>query len=182
MNTGNLSEPELDLLEDNLTRINEQIIRDRLLSSNIFTILNNEKMTPAHLKLAKINSNSGTLSDIKQPNGGDFVTNTDRQDYIFNFYKNLYGADPVDRNLTDIENFLGPEILANEVVQGSKIPNHLKLELDTEISIAELDRSIESAKLTSAGGMDGINNRVLKTFRKFFRYPQLVQVCQLCGA
>jgi Reverse transcriptase (RNA-dependent DNA polymerase) len=52
-----------------------------------------------------------------------------------------------------------------------RVLKYLKISLDAEISISELDNSINKAKLTSAGGMDGINNRVLKRFWRFFRHP-----------
>jgi exonuclease III len=44
----------VDILEDKLTKLNEQLLRDRLSNSNLFDILNNEKMTPMFLNLPKL--------------------------------------------------------------------------------------------------------------------------------
>jgi hypothetical protein len=85
---------EADLLEDKLTKLNEQILRDRLTNSNLFDILNNEKMTPMFLKLAKISTNQGSLSEIKDDNGVAFSDSEKREKYIFETYQKQYGTPP----------------------------------------------------------------------------------------
>jgi hypothetical protein len=58
-----------DALESKLSRLNEIRIRDRLFHSNLYDVLNNEKMTPNFLKLAKIGAATGSLKDLKDKNG-----------------------------------------------------------------------------------------------------------------
>jgi hypothetical protein len=51
------------------------------------------------------------------------------------------------------------------------VPEFLKNEMEAELSLTELDNALKGAKISSAGGMDGINNRVLSKFWHLFRTP-----------
>jgi hypothetical protein len=161
----------VDILEDKLTKLNEQLLRDRLTNSNLFDILNNEKMTPMFLKLAKISNNQGSLSEIKSKEGMVFETPELREKYIYEHFQSEYGK--VSRNVTvgDIEAFLGPGLINCNIVNSCKIPDHLKVEMENEISLSELDNAVKSSKNNTAGGMDGINNLVLKKFWDLLRIP-----------
>jgi hypothetical protein len=158
----------IDSLEDKLSRLNEQEIRDRLQSSCLYEHLNNEKMTPLFLNLAKISKGSASLSDILQPGGAAFETDRDRKKYILDFYETLYENNSDPETVPDIETFLGPEIVRHPLVTSSKLSAEQCNFLEQDLTLQELDNSISSAKLASAGGMDGLNNRTLKKFWRFF--------------
>jgi Reverse transcriptase (RNA-dependent DNA polymerase) len=163
----------VDILECRLCIVNEQEIRSRLQSSNLYEHLNDEKMTPHFLKLAKVCKRESSLDEIKRDDGTDFANNMDRREYILNFYRNLYNNndDPDTGMNHDIENFLGREILESPLVQGSKLSPEKKQFLEQDLTLAELDASIDTAKINSAGGMDGISNRTLKKFWPVLRIP-----------
>jgi hypothetical protein len=151
-----------DLLEQKMCRLNEQMIRDRLECSNLFDVLNNEKMTPSFLKLAKIQKNTGTLADVKNDNGDHFLSAELRKKFIWKNYRDTYGSTGPVVTVEDIENFLGPDICNNPITQSKKIPVNLSTDFDLPLSLAELDLAISNANSASAGGTDGINNKVLK--------------------
>ena len=69
-----------------------------------------------------------------------------------------------------IENFLG-NIKENEVVVNSKLTEGEREELDLELNIAELDRSMNEANLGSAPGLNGVSNTFIKKFWGLFRVP-----------
>jgi hypothetical protein len=162
---------EVDRLELKLEQLNEQILRDNLENSNLFDVLNNEKMTPHFLKLAKIKSGTGTLADVKDDNGNPFNTDTERETYIYDHFQDIYGKQMPAVTVNDILEFLGPVISEHELVLNKKLPEALKNDFEIPLSPAELDCAVNSAKQNSAGGSDGINNKVLKKFWYLFRTP-----------
>jgi hypothetical protein len=166
---GNIEQAEI--FEQHLSKLNEQLIRDRLENSNLFDVLNNEKMTPTFLKLAKIKSNAGTLNEICDDNGVAFQTDKQREKYIFDTYSEMYGEENIPVTVDDILDFLGPDIANSNLVMSKKVPEGIKNEFERELSLAELERAVTSAKSSSAGGADGINNRVLKKFWYLFKAP-----------
>jgi hypothetical protein len=162
---------EMDLLEQKIEAINDQILRDKLECSNLFDVLNNEKMTPTFLKLAKIKNDAGSLSEIRDDNGQPFYDNKARESYILGHFQKIYGTVHPDISLEDINTFLGPVISNHEIVLGKKLPNELMQSFESDLSLAELDAAIKSAKSNSAGGSDGLNNKVLSKFWALFRQP-----------
>jgi hypothetical protein len=167
-----IKEPERrDCIEDKISRLNDIRIRDRLLHSNIYDIVNNEKMTPHFLNLSKISANTGSLSDIKMDSGANFADQSSLRQHIITEYEKIYGTQGPDSSVLDIENFLGPDITNHEIVRNSKLPPEIKNELDLDLSLAELDKSMNDAKFSSAGGMDGLNNRTLKRLWPVLRVP-----------
>jgi hypothetical protein len=92
---GSETDPEKkELIEIKLTRLNEQNIRDKLIHSNLFNILNNEKMTPTFLRMAKISKNSGSMSEIKDATGIPFESEKDRRDFVLSIKKFMVTRDP----------------------------------------------------------------------------------------
>ena len=146
-------------IEKKLETISDEEISSKLSSSPIFEKLNNEKMSPLFLRLSKISSSEAKLADIVN-NGLDFPNENERNIFIHDYYKNLYCKDPNEPDTLDgcIEEFLGPEILQNDMVLASKISDFERDSLDGEITLAELDKSINECKTKSAGGMDGVSN------------------------
>jgi hypothetical protein len=165
------NEPLIDSLESKLSRQLESEIRAKLENRSVFEILNSEKMTPLFLSLSNNNTNHENLSNICMDDGTQFMNPSSREKYILDFYRNLYSGEKHRPSDVSIEDFLGPEISNNPLVVGSKLPDNLRAELERDLSLEELDKSISTAKLTSAGGMDGINNKALKKLWKFIRIP-----------
>ena len=131
---------------------------------SLFEHVNMEKMTPHFLKLAKCSKPDNKLTDILNDNNSDFVTDSERKEYIVSYYENLYKLLVNQRNdITGcIEKFLGPEILNSPMVAAMKISRDIKAELDTEITIQELDKAVEETRTKTAAGPDGICNSFIK--------------------
>jgi hypothetical protein len=89
----------------------------------MFEVVNMEKMTPAFLAIAKNTRRDASLSDIRDDNDAVFRTGKERDDYIVNYFKNIYSIKPdTDTGLQGcIERFLGPEILNIPEVINAKI-------------------------------------------------------------
>jgi exonuclease III len=160
-----------DLLESKLMRLNEASIRDKLLHCSLFDTLNSEKMTPHFLKLAKISKNLGSLDEIKDKNGNPFISSELRKTFIHTEYAKIYGNVGNKVTVEDINEFLGPGIMGHPTVMSSRLSDELKHEMDRDLTLLELDNALKTAKLTSAGGLDGINNRALVKFWSLLRIP-----------
>jgi hypothetical protein len=135
-------------------------------------ILDNEKITPHFLRLAKT-INSDSLEKIRNFDGTIFKTKTDREAYIVDFYRKLYSLpENMPENFENcIENFLGPEICANPVVVNSKLSETERNELEQPLSLNELDESVKKLNLRSAPGIDGVSNKFISKFWTLFREP-----------
>ena len=165
---------EISALQEELNRLVELEIREKILNMKLFEGLHSEKPTPMFLALAK-NKNTGNLSLMKDATGSDFASLAEQGEYIASYYENLYRAPPNEdlENNRIVEDFLGPEICASELVSNSKITEGESLILEAPLSIDELDKSINNCNLRSAAGMDGFNNRVIKKCWNLLRIPLL---------
>ena len=108
----------------------------------------------------KVSNESFKLSDVKGEQNIAFNTETEREDYIVEFYTNLYKT-PVPPPLgyeNCVKRFLGPEICGNPIVTGSKLSNAEAELFEGDFSLDELDKALEGANSKSAAGGDGINN------------------------
>jgi hypothetical protein len=80
------TDPEkADRLEFKLTQLH------KLLHSNIYDVINNEKMTPQFLKLAKISTNAGTLSELKDDTGTAFNSEAESRSMLLQNMKKSMG-------------------------------------------------------------------------------------------
>jgi hypothetical protein len=70
-----------------------------------------------------------------------------------------------------IEEFLGPEVCANDIVLKSKLNADEKAYFEQEISIQELDKAVMELSLKSAGGSDGISTKFIRMFWHMLRVP-----------
>ena len=61
----------------------------------------------------------------------------------------------------------------NQTVANAKLTNEEKIELESPITLAELDHSLADANLSSAPGTDGISNKFIKHFWHLFQKPLL---------
>jgi hypothetical protein len=158
--------------EQILNNLIEMEMRAELYKFKHFDILNAEKISPRFLSLAKIKSNEIPLSTIKDDNGIDFLQNSDRNEYITNFYAGIY-KDDKSRSLEPdaIRNFLGAEICESPVVRNNRLTAEESVNFDSPLSLNELDIVINQLNDKSAGGLDGIGTKFLKKFWNFIRIP-----------
>jgi len=167
-------------IELRLSEIEEKINRERVDNYFKLDILNNEKITPHFLRIAKT-INNDSLEIIGQPNGERFEHASDREAHIVDFYTDLYSLpETMPQDFAGcIENFLGEYICGHEVVQNSKLSEQEKNLLENALSITELDESIKTLNLKSAPGIDGVSNKFIAKFWRFFREP-LHRYATLC--
>ena len=126
-------------IEKTLSSIYDMEVRDKLQDLKKFERLNDEKPTPLFLNLAKKSKPDSSIGDIRKDTGEEFLSNTERNKHIVNFYSSLYRNDPAVEG--EIEDFLGPDISAHPLVTDSKLTPADRQELDAPLSIEELDLS-----------------------------------------
>jgi hypothetical protein len=153
----------------------------RVKSMKIFDCLNAEKSSPMFLNLARVSNASKSLSSICKPSGEPFETDTLRSDYIVNYFADIYKKDPTEPAsfVGCVEEFLGADVVANPIVQNSKLTVEERETLDQPLTIEELDKLLESANMKSAPGIDGMSNVFIRKFWDYIRVP-LLRYCNCC--
>ena len=135
--------------ESRLTTIIDLELKEELSSIKNFERLNDEKITPYFLKLAKSPETSESLTSIKDENNRAYLTDKEREESIYKFYSDLYKKPSVHDNDMSIEEFLG-DVAFEEDVINSKLTDAEKRSLDRPLTIEELDNSMRKSKLNSA--------------------------------
>jgi hypothetical protein len=158
-------------LENRLTELVQKNVQSKVKTMKIFECLNAEKPTPMFLNLAKKTKSNQKLENIKNSDGTPFSNCKDRENYIVNYYSTLYKKPVGERVNYDgcIEEFLGPEICDHRLVTNSKLTEDEKNELDSPLTIEEIDKSMDKANMRSAPGLDGISNVLLRKYWAYFR-------------
>jgi hypothetical protein len=127
----------------------------------LFEFLHNEKPSPLFLTLAKSSKNEN-LQCIRDKQGRQFLSNKEREKHIVEFFADINrkptGTAPVDYSRC-IEDFLGEEILSHPIVTNSKLTLQEKTDLDSPLTIGELDESLNNCNLKLAPGADGFSNK-----------------------
>ena len=160
------------ILEKNLNDASEKLIQDKLQNFVKNDLLNSEKMTPRFLRIAETRQ-GGSLGNIRGNAGEIFDGEVQRNEYITNFYTELYTVPltaPVDFTNCVI-NFLGNNISNHPVVRGCILTEAERLSLEGDITMEELDEAVESCNMRSAPGIDGVSNKFIKKFWYLFRGP-----------
>jgi len=172
---------EISKLERELANINENELSFICEKNMIFENINSERITPYFLKVIKGNKTLSSLTSIRDERGNFFNNEMDQKQYIVQHYEKIYKKDPEEPESLEgyIENFLGPEILQNPVVQDSKLSVEEKGSLETPLTMEELNRALEGANGNSAPGIDGINTKFIKKFWYIFNIP-LLRYAQCC--
>ena len=137
---------ELELVLD---RIAESDLISELEKYSLFDHINQEKITPFFLKLAKSNTSTAKMSAITDRQGLQFTSEPERKTFITNFYAEIYKLPPGEQAWEDgsIENFLGPEVCNHPVVTDSKISADTKILLDAPLSLIELDAAVDASRV-----------------------------------
>ncbi len=151
-------------LEARLSRIVDSELRDEISMNRNFERLNDEKITPYFMSLAKQLSTDALLSDIRNDNGVDFIDCSERENYLVDYYKDLYKV-KVNNNIGDnsINDFLG-EVATHPDVLSSKLTDNERTDLERPLSLAELDSSAKKGKLNTAPGIDGMTNKSILNY------------------
>jgi hypothetical protein len=143
-------------LEARLSNVVDGELRDELSLHRNFEKLNDEKITPYFMSLARQPNSDALLSDIRNDNGADFISSNDRETYITDYYRDLYKNKDNDNIDGDaVVNFLG-DIATHPDVVNSKLTENERLDLERPLSLAELDTSAKRGKPNSAPGIDGL--------------------------
>jgi hypothetical protein len=105
-------------------------------------------------------------------NGSQFDTDELRDEHIVSYYERVYNPDPKKINYENcIENFLGPEIVNSDLVQGSRLTENERALLNADLTVDELDESLNNANMKSAPGQDGFSNKLIRKCWKYLRLP-----------
>ena len=156
---------EIIKIEHKLSQIIEEEIDERLKDNKKFQNLRFEKNSGAFNKIFQASKNGSNINLIREKNGANFTDFDNikaRDEYIKGFYGKIYEKQNV--NITSIDDFLGDEILNNPEVINKKLTEPEKMFFDNELTLAELEKSLKTANLSSAPGLDGLNNKALKIF------------------
>jgi hypothetical protein len=156
--------------ERELDRIIELELREEVAKMQKFERLNNEKITPYFMSLAKQPNVTSKLSDITKDDGTPFESSVEQNEYIREYYANTYKKVENNNNNISIESFLG-EVATEEVVLSSKLNEDERNELEMDLRLEEFDAAIDQAKLNTSPGIDTISNRFIKRFWNIFRKP-----------
>ena len=161
-------------LERRLSSLIESELRAELVKIKNFERLNNEKITPHFLKTARSSRPDISLDDLKDDNGNFFISQETKNEHITNYYQNIYKKPLADIsvNVGDIENFLGATSEV-ETVADAKLTIDEREELESPITLQELEKSLSEANMASAPGTDGISNKFIKHFWHLFQKPLL---------
>ncbi len=156
--------------ERELDRIIELELREEVLKMKKFERLNNEKITPYFLSLAKQPDVTYKLSEITKEDGSPFETCIEQNEYIRGYYADTYKRVDNGNNNISVESFLG-EIANKDEVISSKLNEAERNELETNLRLEEFDAAVDQAKLNTSPGIDSISNRFIKRFWNIFRKP-----------
>ena len=114
-------------------------------------------MTPVFLKLAKIRHLTHTLDEIHDNDSNPFPDTKSQNKYIYDYFKNIYKKNNNLEPEMSIEEFLGPEVLANPHVTAAKIPQDKRMAFEQQLTLIDFDKSLAECSPNTAPGTDGIS-------------------------
>jgi hypothetical protein len=158
------NENEICKLEKQVRAINDFEIRHLMHEKKIFENLNFERPSKSFLEIAKAIQSNDKILNICKDAGTAFDNEAERNDYITNFYSNLYMKDEGIGG--SIEEFLGEDICNHQLVKDSKLLNNEKEELEADLTLDELTKALGQSNMRSAPGIDGFSMWRLKSRNK----------------
>ena len=165
-NANNL---EILTLERRLSAITESELRSELLKLKNFERLNNEKITPHFLKIAKSSKPDDSLDSLCDDGGQHFTNDSDRSEHITSYYENIYKKDPNEIAATPEDIIIFLEDTANHnTVNNAKLTEAEKITLESPLTLMELEKSMSESNIASAPGSDGISTKFIRHFWSFF--------------
>jgi hypothetical protein len=167
------NQQEISELESALTEHRENMLNKKIKHMKIFEHLHNEKPSPLFLSLVK-NRSFDSLQNICDDNGSPFLQEEDRNKHIVGYYEKVYKSKSSRTDYNNcIENFLGPDIVGSNLVRDSLITDAERLLLNADLTVEELDKSINNANMKSAPGQDGFSNVLIRKCWNYLRLPLL---------
>ncbi len=157
--------------EEDLLTYDSNMIREEANKYMAFLKANNEKLTSKFCKLGRDCNTVDDIAQIQRPGGGAFNTDEERAEHVRKFYVNLYKK-KIDRVL-EVESFFEEEEW-NRVQQGGKrLGENIKQELEGEVTMEELKKSLDSSNMSSCPGWDGISYKCIARLWEFIKIPML---------
>ena len=157
-------------IESKLSSLEDEEIFRGLESSKYFEILNTEKASKSFSKLLKNSKECDSLSQIRNENGEEFISNEKRNDYIKEHFEKKFKT-PFKSHIS-IADFLG-EFYDDPFTQAHKLSEDDKNKLESEITLSELKKSLDTANINSSVGPDGIPYKVYIIFWDILKIPLL---------
>ncbi len=146
--------------EENILEYDSQQIKEK--TDKYIKLLqdNNEKATRKFCSIGKNVSAVDDISQIQKNGGIVFATADERAEHIRKFYENLYKK-KIDR-LIEIESFFTEREWEELRGNGKKLDEETKMELEGDISMDELEKSLKSSNINSCPGWDGVSYKCIK--------------------
>jgi exonuclease III len=167
------NQENIAILENELNSIVNAKVLLKVKSMKLFSCLNSEKPTTIFLSLARSSNSSSKLENIHDDSGMSFTSNGSRMERIVRYYEDIYARQDSDLSNYDncINDFLGDELVNHPLITNSKLSDSERANLETPLTVDELDKSINKCNLRSAPGIDGFSNMFIKKFWAYFRIP-----------
>jgi hypothetical protein len=158
-----------------LTDQNELRLTEELSNYKVFDRLNSERIAPFFMKLVKSQNSMPDITQIRGDNCQN-LSDADLEKHITEFYERLYDFHKDDNGVVlnrevtqdDLKEFLGPAQHHATVVD-AKISEMENINLENPLSLQEFDKAIRQSNKKSAPGTDGLNNKAIEHFWKYFR-------------
>jgi hypothetical protein len=140
-------------LEGELTNLLELDLKDELENMRVFDRLNNEKITPYFMSLAKSAQKNDNLDVICDDNGHEFSDSETRNKHITDTFEKLYKNPNPEKNITveDIGAFLGDSLEASEV-ENAKLNEFEKKPIRTRFAYCRTRSINQSSQFKKCSG------------------------------
>jgi exonuclease III len=160
--------------KESILRFDDVKLKERATKFREFLDANNEKATKAFCRLSKEGGVCDDISQIKDNNGATFQTDKDRGQHIAKFYSDIYKKQ-LD-NLMEIEEFLGREHGETDWLQGRKLSEDEKTDLEGVVTMEEVKRALDGSNFESSSGWDGVTFKALRKFWGILSMPMLKMI------
>jgi hypothetical protein len=134
----------------------------------LFENLNFEKPSKSFIEISRAIKKQDDISCIKKNDGTPFENDNERNEFITNFYSDLYRKD--DSVSGGIEDFLGEETCNHPLVRDSKLTQEEKMRLEADLTMDELTKALGESNMRSAPGIDGFSNKFINKFWYLLKY------------
>ena len=173
-NTHIWSESNINIIQNLELRLME--IEDRenmraLENFKYFNIVNSEKGSSKYYsKLLNNSKKSDVLDKLKDSNGLHFSNNKARDDYLVKHFKDKFEK-PFKPNIS-LRQFFGDD-WDHPILNSHKLSDFDKASLENEITMEELQQSLNSSNFNSCSGTDGFHIKAIRKFWDFLKVPFL---------
>ena len=158
----------INSIESELSKIEDEKTTRSMQDSKYFHIMNSEKGSKHFSKIVKNSKKNNSIDFLKDESGNEFADIKSRNDFLVNFFKNKFSRPP-STNLSLTE-FMG-DTINHPLIEQHKLTDHERDSIEGEITLEELDVSLNSSNFSSAIGPDFVHIRLIKKFWKILRLP-----------